>query len=442
MTLIFIGIMALSTLMVNVREISNNWPKYRCRPDVMLMAPLYGKNAIENFEFCLKNGFDNQAASAIAPFYSYLGTFATILSTFLTSINSIRMTFATIVGSITQVFSEFSTRLQALFYRFEMSAMRIKFLMSRVFATMYSLIFAGMSGIKATQNFGNTFLFKFLDTFCFDPDTLVDIQGKGKIPIRDVAIGDCFAGTDDCVTATFRFMADGQTMVTVDSVLVSTNHYLLSDGKWILAKDHPDAVPSADWSGGSERPLICLNTTSHSFPVGGYTFRDYDETEEGDLQTMIGVLDRLNGVVSPDHAANLATFSTTCDMNMKIKLANSLFTPACNLQLGTQLSHGTVISVIHKICSSVCDISGELFTPGTAIWHVSSRSWKRASQIVTPTPISDTVFIAFVVSPSACLETEKGTIFRDYVEIHTPDIEVAYAEALEKHHVSMVQTEC
>ena len=442
MTLIFIGIMALSTLMVNVREISNNWPKYRCRPDVMLMAPLYGKNAIENFEFCLKNGFDNQAASAIAPFYSYLGTFATILTTFLSSINSIRMTFATIVGSITQVFSEFSTRLQALFYRFEMSAMRIKFLMSRVFATMYSLIFAGMSGIKATQNFGNTFLFKFLDTFCFDPDTLVDIQGKGNIPIRDVAIGDYFAGTEDRVTATFRFMADGQTMVTVGSVLVSTNHYLLSEGKWILAKDHPDAVPAADWSGGSDRPLICLNTTSHSFPVGGYIFRDYDETEEGDLETMIGVLDKLNGVVSPDHAANLSTFATTCDMNMKIKLANGLFTPACNLQLGTQLSHGTVISVIHKMSSTVCDISGELFTPGTAIWHASSRSWKRASQIVPPRAISDTVFIAFVVSPSACLETEKGTVFRDYVEIHTPDIEVAYAEALEKHHVSMVQTEC
>ena len=442
MTLIFIGIMALSTLMVNVREIINNWPKYRCRQDVMLMAPIYGKDAIANFEFCLKHGFDTQAASAIAPFYSYLGSFATILTTFLGSINSIRMTFATIVGSITQVFSEFSTRLQALFYRFEMSAMRIKFLMSRVFGTMYSLIFAGMSGIKATQNFGNTFLFKFLDTFCFDPDTLVDIQGKGKIPIRDVAIGDCFAGTEDRVTATFRFMADGQTMVTLGPVLVSTNHYLLHDGKWILAKDHPNAVPAADWSGGSERPLICLNTTSHSFPLGGDIFRDYDETEEGGLQTMISVLDTLNGFAKKDHAMNLSTFATTCDVDMKIKLANGLFIPAHTIQLGTQLSNGTVISIIHKVSSTVCDISGEVFTPGTTIWHEPSSSWKRVSQIVPPTPISERVFIAFVVSPSACLETDKGTVFRDYLEIHTPDIEVAYAEALEKHHVSMVQTEC
>jgi len=323
-----------------------------------------------------------------------------------------------------------------------MSAMRIKFLMSRVFATMYSLIFAGMSGIKATQNFGNTFLFKFLDTFCFDPDTLVDIEGKGKIPIRDVTIGDSFTGTQDHVTGTFRFMADGQTMVRVGSVLVSTNHYLLHGGKWILAKDHPDAIPSADWSGGADRPLICLNTTSHSFPVGGYTFRDYDETEEGDLQTMISVLDTLNGFPKKDHSNNLSGFATTCDVNTKIKLANGLFTPAHTIQLGTQLSNGTVISVIHKISSSVCHISGEVFTPGTAIWHESSRSWKRASQIAVPKPISDTVFIAFVVSPSACLETENGTVFRDYLEIHTPDIEVAYAEALEKHHVSMVQTEC
>ena len=53
--------------------------------------------------------------------------------------------------------------------------------MGRVFATMYAVIFMGLSGIKATTNFGNTFLFKFLDTFCFDPDTKVILKNNFRL---------------------------------------------------------------------------------------------------------------------------------------------------------------------------------------------------------------------------------------------------------------------
>ena len=96
-----------------------------------------------------------------------------------------------------------------------MSAIRLKFLMGRVFGTMYSVMFMGMAGIKATQNFGNTFLFKFLDTFCFDPDTPIYVEGKGTIPISEVKMGDELEGGGK-VTSLFRFHADGQPMVKLD----------------------------------------------------------------------------------------------------------------------------------------------------------------------------------------------------------------------------------
>jgi hypothetical protein len=187
-TLIFIGVLVGFQKLLNVEKIKKNWEQYRCRPDVMLMAGLYGHDASENLEYCLKNGFDKRASNVIGPFYTYLSSFTGVLLTFLSNINSLRMTFATLVGSVSQVFSEFSQRMQALLYRFQTSAIRIRFLMGRVFATMYAIIFMGVSGIRATTNFGNTFLFKFLDTFCFDPDTRVEIDVKGEIPIKDVKI--------------------------------------------------------------------------------------------------------------------------------------------------------------------------------------------------------------------------------------------------------------
>jgi hypothetical protein len=36
------------------REVTNNWDKYKCRPFVMMMSQLFGKNSQETLEKCLK----------------------------------------------------------------------------------------------------------------------------------------------------------------------------------------------------------------------------------------------------------------------------------------------------------------------------------------------------------------------------------------------------
>ena len=78
----------------------------------MLMAPIYGQDPAQNLEFCLKSGFDNRASEATKPFYTYLASFAGVLTTLLGGVNSVKMTFATIVGTATTVFSQFSQRIQ------------------------------------------------------------------------------------------------------------------------------------------------------------------------------------------------------------------------------------------------------------------------------------------------------------------------------------------
>jgi hypothetical protein len=435
-TLIFIGVLVGFSKLADFDKIKQNWEKYRCRPDVMLMADYYGHDSTENMEFCLKSGFDERAKSAIGPFYTYLKGFVEILMTMLNSINSIRMIFATIVGSVTQVFSEFSGRIQALFYRIQMTAIRLKFLMGRVFATMYAVVFMGMAGIKATQNFGNTFLFKFLDTFCFDPDTEVEIKGKGKIPISHVQMGDEFMGGER-VTSTFQFNADGQTMVSLQGIIVSTNHYLLHNGKWIKAVDHPDARPVADWAGGVTKPLICFNTTTNSFPIGPYTFRDYDETTEGDEAAMEMAMDMLNGgsLGKGIRKTNDKTRGSTmaCSADTMICLKNSIYpVPASSVKLGSWLTHGKVVGIVKKECSEMCLYYGERFAPATAVWCNEANQWRRLSHFnpVVTLPKAE-VFYSFVITPSASIQTEAGTIFRDYVEVHSPDLELPYAASIE-----------
>lgn len=443
MTLIFIGALVGLSKAMDFSEITNNWPKYRCRPDIMLSAGLYGYNTTDNLEFCLKNGFDSRASSAISPFYSYMGTFVSTLVTLLGSINSIRMTFATIIGSVTQIFGEFSGRIQALFYRLQYTAIRIKFLMSRIFATMYSVIFMGMSGIKATQNFSNTALFSFLDFICFDPDTPVNISGKGTIPIKDVVEGDIFEGTKDRVTSLFRFLGDGQEMTNLKGCIVSTNHYVLYKGHWIEAGKHPDAVSMGPWTGGVERPLICFNTSTHEFPVNGYIFRDYDETEEGDFETMKYAIKSLNGKET-EPPLN-AEYSTCCHPDTEIRLENGSTAPAKNITLGTRLSHGQVVGLVKKECTKYVPINGEKYGSGTALWSKEHYTWKRAAELGDIKTCEPIMYISFMVTPGGNIETAAGTMFRDYFEVHQPDMEKYYEKALCANMTKesdVVQTEC
>lgn len=408
-------------------EIKANWPKYRCRPDVMLMADFYGHNSSENLEFCLKGGFDSRASGVIAPFYTYLKKFVEILMTLLQSINSIRMIFATIVGSVTQVFSEFSGRIQALFYRIQMTAIRMRFLMSRVFAMMYSIMFMGMSGIKAGQNFSNTFLFRFLDTFCFPPWTTIVLQDGSTKMIKDVVIGDVLEGGEE-VTATFQFAADGQEMVAFPGgVKVSTNHYVYHNGKWIRAVDHPETVEIGPWAGGNTHPLICLNTDKHTFTIGRWVFRDYDETSEGDAEAMRKAETLLNGKPSESKVINS---DMACSPLTQIKLSSGTSVPASEVRLGDSLSHGKVVGIVKKEIEEYCRIDSNYVAPGTLVW--SDGAWRRAADIAGTTILESAVFYSFVVSPSATIETASGLMFRDYVEIHSPDMEASYSAALAK----------
>jgi hypothetical protein len=429
-TLIFIGALVGFSKAMDVEKIKKDWPKYRCRPDVMLMADFYGHDSGQNLEYCLKSGFDERSSSAIAPFYTYLKGFVEVLLTLLQSINSIRMIFATIIGSVTQVFGEFSGRIQTLLYRIQYTAVRMRFLMSRLFSMMYGIMFMGMSGIKAGQNFGNTFLFRFLDTFCFPPWTQIRMRDGTSKQIQHVAIGEELEGGER-VTAVFKFAADGQEMVAFPGGLkVSTNHHVLHKGKWIRAEDHPEVVRVGGWAGGTERPLICLNTDTHSFKIQGYTFRDYDETSEGDKEAMRLAETLVNGRLSKSQTSN-SEMAVSPGTSLKLKEGGGM--SAHTVTLGTQLSLGTVVGIVKKEVYSTCWYKGNCFAAGTLVWHEELKDWKRVEELVPPATNPEGIpFYSFVVTPSASLETEEGVVFRDYVEVHSPDMEASYEEALAK----------
>jgi hypothetical protein len=415
--------------MADIEEVKRNWPKYRCRPNIMPFAAMYGHNTGENFQFCMSNMFGFELGEALAPIFTILSTVITTLVTILQVANSIRLQLATLVGGINTIFQNFTDRFKQLIAAVQQSAYRMKLLMGRLYGTFFAIIYMAMAGMTTLDNFTQTVLFDFLDTFCFDPDTLVEIQDKGFVKVKDVQIGDTFVKTGGKVTATFQFDSDGQAMVELPGkIVVSTNHYVYYLGKWIQARDHPDAKESARWWGGKERPLICFNTSDHKIPIGHYTFLDYDETEEADAETMKWIEKGLNAIES--HKYRIFPYNTCVSKDTLLQMKDKTSKAVKDIQLGDELSTGKVMGIVQKQTTEVCELpSHEFVTPGLCYWQ--ENQWVRAGdtlpihRLESPQP-----FFSFVVMKTAMFETKTGVFIRDYVEIHSPDAETKYSEKI------------
>lgn len=428
--LLFTGIWVAMIGMADIQEINKNWPKYRCRPNIMPFAGMYGHNTAENFQFCLSNMFGSEMGTALGPIFTILGSIISTLVTLIQVANSIRVQFATMMGGVNTVFQNFTDRFKQLLAAVQMSAYRMKLLMGRLYGAFFAMIYMSIAGMTSMQNFTNSVLFDFLDTFCFDPDTLVEIEGKGSIPVKDVKMGDRFTKTGGRITSTFQFEADGQPMVELPgNIVVSTNHYIYSLGKWIQAGEHPQAIQKGSWNGGKERPLICFNTSDHKIPIGNFLFLDYDETEEGDKETMEWIATRLNGKASLKERNY--NYTSCVGKNTMIRMVDGSQKPIQSICLGEQVSTGRVIGVVSKESVSSCQTPlGDTVAPGLLYWE--TNQWVRAGDVSEEVYLeTPQTFYSLVIFKSATFETGNGTFMRDYVEVHSPEAEQFYTKKIE-----------
>ena len=266
-----------------------------------------------------------------------------------------------------------------------------------------------------------------MDTFCFDPDTPIFVKGKGLIPISDVEMEDELEG-GSVVTSLFRFYADGQPMVTLGNTLVSTNHFVQNGSTWVKAGEHPDAKPARPWSGGTERPLICLNTNDHNIIIGDHVFLDYDETEDCDSTTMKWVEDIVNGNITSVEAD--ISYSNIVFDGTLIKMKDGSLKTIGSIVLDEQTLTGKVIGTVKKQVYDICTTeNGDIIGAGLLIWSKDTNKWQRAASLYPVRHLDFPLrFTSLILLSSAVLETEAGLCFRDYMEVHSPDAENLYEE--------------
>lgn len=420
---IIIAILALIgvTSITNIKEVADNWSTYRCDPSIMPFASIYGHDTVENFNYCMSNIFGTFSTDTTSSFGGAMTGFTNILQMLLNTINGIRTSVVTLKGGIDLTFQEFIDRISVFFMRLRLSAIRLRYMMSRLYAIVFSIMYMGTSGVTGMSTFANTTLFAFVEEMsCFPLNQLIDVRGKGLIQMKDVKVGDYLQGGQR-VNGVFTFFSRGQPMVRLDDILVSNNHYVMSPIGWVKAEDHPDATKETPWS---DELLICLNTDTHTMNIGNYLFRDFDETDEAHVETMKLVERMVNGKEN-DINKKITEYTPAIHPSTKVRLANGSITQANSLKIGDKLaSGGYIIGTADREVTEVC---GNI-TASTLIW---TNKWERIGEIQSIKKISKPeIYKAFLVTPNSAIELEDGTYIRDYIEICSSDIEEHYSKAL------------
>lgn len=420
--LLIIGATVITGL-TDFKDVAENWAKYRCRPQYIATAKLFGKDPEENFRFCANEVFKNEAGGVVGPMYKTMGSFVGILSTLLSNINSLRLAFTTMLGGVQNIFGDLSNRVSQLFFAIRIKLISIRSLMYRVYGTIFAMIYMILSGITAAQNFGDSTIGRFLDTFCFDPETLVLLADGRSVAINTLKVSDELAGNER-VTAVFRFHAPGQSMVHLDDILVSTNHYVKYDGHWIQAGEHPAAIIATPWP--ADKPLVCLNTSGHTIHIGRYVFSDYDETAAADEATELWAESRLNGGPTQHSKSRpWSEYGALLKKTLKVQTRRRGVIAASDLQLGDELvGGGHIIGLVRKEFSEMTNAG---LSPSSLVYY--KGIWQRIGRLQSVRRCKGEGIGVFVY-PQSYITTASGLAVRDYIEVFSPDAEHAYTEAL------------
>jgi hypothetical protein len=105
--------------------------------------------------------------------------------------------------------------------------------------------------------------------FCVDPDAGVCMADGSVKALKEVRVGDVLAGRRadspdqlNVVEGVLVCSGEEEACVSIHGVKMSGSHRVLYEDAYILARDHPEAVPADPLP-----RLVCLNTSHHDVPI-------------------------------------------------------------------------------------------------------------------------------------------------------------------------------
>ena len=405
-TIILILIISYCLIMTNAQPIIDDWPNQRCKPNIMPFAGLIthpeGVSAsdytYQNFNYCTQNILSSITGTAVEPLTFVTNLLNRMADKIKNEIQSVRAMFDKVRTMFQQVSEEIMGRIINITIPLQQIVMSFKDLLGKIQGTTTAGLFTVLGSyytlkslLGAVAQFiisilialaviivvlwiipftwgaavANTVIFvalaipmavilafmvdvlhvqtnlKIPRIKCFDKDTEIKLNDGSIKKISEIKTGDILIDNNE-VTACIKVEAKGSNLYNLDDIVVSNSHIVNYLGKWIPISKHPDAIKYAYYT---EPYLYCLNTSNKTIQIGKYTFTDWDEIYDNDIDEIIA-----NPFI---HINNLNEIHSKIDSGFKgdtkIKLNDGTLRDIKNINVSDILENGEEVYGIVEI---------------------------------------------------------------------------------------------
>ena len=267
----FIFIYIITILTSNIKNVKNNWDKYKCNP----MFTPFSKYFSDEDPTIVKNKCDSVAGSAIldsllVPIKDMQQKTLSLGQELIESSNETKAnqketkeTTGSITSSIFNKFNDINIVIQK-------GILTVKDMISRIIG-LFGLV------IYVFQVIGNSLLsiISMVDdatSLCFDGDTIIPLNNSIEKKIKDIEPNDILADGSR-VTSIFKLNNKYHYLYKINNIFVTGKHSIKHNGKWIYVNKHPNAILTSK----KPKQLYCLNTDSKTIKINDILFGDWDK---------------------------------------------------------------------------------------------------------------------------------------------------------------------
>ena len=280
----FFTVISIMVYYISIKEVQNNWSKYRCNP---LFMP-FSKNISDDFAACITSVQNTSMDRFLGPISGQLADNDAVNNGNTNRINAYGNSLNSLTGGIDGKISGINDMFSNGSVEFQRMAYGIKDMMSKIVGISTTLLYVLEGNAKTFGSMwngppGKTMRKLALLGHCFHPDTKLKLKSGETVLMRNIQIGSILEDGSK-VTSTMQIINNEPLMKVKTSLPNESPSYTYVTGshlikstvgmKFIKVKDHPESVPQntikSDW-------YSCLITDSHLIKIGSRTFWDWED---------------------------------------------------------------------------------------------------------------------------------------------------------------------
>ena len=409
------------TIYTNKKEINKKWPEYRCKPYIMPFAGWAvgpaGTSGTENFTNCIWNINKSFFDILMAPFIDAFKMIVNILSSITKDIQNIRKIITYMRDSMEDLAKDVNQKIWDAYYR-------ISYLLKIILKTFAKLgdvfkdLFEVLTYIFYTMaSLWNGPIGKIAKFFCFDGMTPIRLQNGQLKPIKDIRVGDILEGNNG-VKGILEFDSDNVEMYNYHSIIVSGEHLVKEDGKWVRVKNSRDGERLSFYL--NDR-IYCLITETSEIVINNIRFADYNETNEQEVINDIynDIIFDLNRYIKRyvKKIDRNVEMEMGLDGNIKVTLEDNSKKRIKDIKIGDQIQYcGEVLGIVKILPRNVCKYNGIIMTDNNIIYN--NDMWKPVFMVNGVEYIDYDKCMYHILTTSNMINI-NGEVIRDFEQINT-----------------------